>query len=59
MAFDSSDLNIEEENIKQIVKDLNRTYPEKRVFRMIENQQKMKDVLKAFSNYDREISISF
>jgi hypothetical protein len=49
-------LNIEEENGRQIQRDLNRTYPSCSLFRSEEGQEKMLNVLKAFSNYDRDIS---
>lgn len=54
--MDSNILNIEEENMKQILKDLSRTYPDNKMFKNPINQQKMLNVLKAFSNYDKEIS---
>jgi hypothetical protein len=56
LSIDSTILNIEEENMKQIIKDLARTYPSIKMFKDPINQQKMLNVLKAFSNYDKEIS---
>ena len=57
--MDSEILNIEEENMKQILKDLSRTYPDKKMFKNPVIQQKMLNVLKAYSNYDKEISKDF
>ncbi|MCQ2816680.1 MAG: TBC domain-containing protein [archaeon] len=47
-------LNISEDNLKQIIKDLNRTYPSVQMFKDEEMQRKLKNVLRAFSSYDRE-----
>ena len=55
LSVDSSILNITEHNMKQILKDLNRTYPDNKLFNL-KQQQKMLNVLRAYSNYDSEIS---
>ena len=55
VKVDSEILNIEEGNLKQIIKDLTRTYPDTKMFKIKENQIKMLNVLKAFSNYDSQI----
>lgn len=47
-------LNISDDNLKQIIKDLNRTYPSVDLFHGEEIQIKLKNVLRAFSSYDRE-----
>lgn len=43
------------ENIKQIKKDLGRTYPTFSMFKNRDTQQKLKNVLRAFSNYEPTI----
>ena len=53
--MDANTLNIAEENMKQIGKDLSRTYPNHKLFKGEKMQDKMLNVLKAFSNYDKEI----
>lgn len=50
--FDERRLNIKEANLKQILKDLARTYPNVKMFTHKETQEKLKNVLRAFSNYD-------
>jgi hypothetical protein len=55
LKVDSEILNISEENSKQILKDLSRTYPNLNFFKYDEGQKKMLNVLKAFSNYYKEI----
>jgi len=55
LKVDSNILNISEENSKQIMKDLARTYPNLNFFKNSEGQNKMLNVLKAFSNYYKEI----
>jgi len=42
--------------MKQILKDLSRTYPDQKMFKNPINQNKMLNVLKAYSNYDKQIS---
>jgi hypothetical protein len=56
LKYDSKILNIAESNNKQIIKDLNRTYPNTKIFQESTCQVKMLNVLKAYSNYDHEIS---
>ena len=56
LGTDSKILNIEEENGRQIQRDLNRTYPHTPYFKSQDGQDGMLNVLKAFSNYDRDIS---
>jgi hypothetical protein len=55
LKVDSDILNISEENSKQISKDLSRTYPNLKYFKNSEGQNKMLNVLKAFSVYYKEI----
>lgn len=55
LKVDSEILNISEENSKQILKDLSRTYPNLKYFKKEEGQIKMLNVLKAFSVYYKEI----
>lgn len=55
LKVDSNILNISEENSKQISKDLSRTYPNLNYFKKTEGQNKMLNVLKAFSVYYKEI----
>ncbi len=55
LKVDSNILNISEENLKQISKDLSRTYPNLKFFKNAEGQNKMMNVLKAFSVYYKEI----
>jgi len=55
LRVDSEILNISEENSKQILKDLSRTYPNLKYFKKEEGQIKMLNVLKAFSVYYTEI----
>jgi len=55
LKVDSNILNISEENSKQIGKDLSRTYPNLNYFKNVEGQNKMLNVLKAFSVYYKEI----
>lgn len=45
-----------EDNLKQIEKDLSRTYPSSELFQTEEGQKQMKNVLIAFSKYDKDIS---
>jgi hypothetical protein len=55
VAVDCGVLNIEEENGKQIQKDLARTYPHNKMFKSFNGQLRMLNVLKAYSNYDKQI----
>ncbi len=55
ISVDPSALLIDDENNKQIIKDLSRTYPDKKIFKTPAMQQKMLNVLKAYSNYDKQI----
>jgi hypothetical protein len=55
LKVDSNSLNISKENIKQINRDLARTYPSVEFFKSENAQNKMKNVLKAFSNYYTEL----
>lgn len=55
LKVDSNLLNISEENSKQILKDLARTYPNVEYFKSEIGQKKMLNVLKAFSVYYKEI----
>ena len=48
-------LDINGENLRQIKKDLSRTYPANTVFKDDRILQKLKNVLRAFSNYDNSI----
>lgn len=47
-------LKISDDNLKQILKDLNRTYPSVQMFQNDSIKDKLKNVLRAFSNYDHE-----
>ena len=49
------DLDINGENLRQIKKDLNRTYPSNSIFIKERILSKLKNVLRAFSNYDNSI----
>jgi hypothetical protein len=55
VSIDCTILNIEEDNGKQIQKDLARTYPNNKMFRSLNGQLRMLNVLKAYSNYDKQI----
>lgn len=55
LKVDENSLNISEENSRQINKDLARTYPNLEYFKKESGQNKMLNVLKAFSIYYREI----
>ena len=55
LKVDSNSLNISKENLKQINRDLARTYPSVEFFKGEIAQNKMMNVLKAFSNYYTEI----
>lgn len=55
LKVDSNSLNISKENLKQINRDLARTYPSVEFFKTENAQNKMMNVLKAFSNYYTEI----
>ena len=55
LKVDSNSLNISKENLKQINRDLARTYPSNEFFKSEVGQNKMLNVLKAFSNYYTEI----
>ena len=48
-------LDLNGENLRQINKDLNRTYPSNSIFKDGRILQKLKNVLRAFSNYDNSI----
>ncbi len=48
-------LDINGENLRQIKKDLNRTYPSTTIFKKDRILNKLKNVLRAFSNYDNTI----
>ena len=48
-------LDINGENLRQIKKDLNRTYPSTTLFKKERILNKLKNVLRAFSNYDNTI----
>ena len=48
-------LDINGENLRQIKKDLNRTYPSTTIFKKERILNKLKNVLRAFSNYDNTI----
>jgi len=48
-------LDINGENLRQIKKDINRTYPSSSTFKDERIIQKLKNVLRAFSNYDNSI----
>ena len=48
-------LDINGENLRQINKDLNRTYPSTYIFKDDRILHKLKNVLRAFSNYDNTI----
>ena len=48
-------LDINGENLRQIKKDLSRTYPSNTIFKDDRILQKLKNVLRAFSNYDNSI----
>lgn len=48
-------LDINGENITQIKKDLNRTYPSTSMFKKEKILTKLKNILRAFSNYDNRI----
>ena len=50
-----SSLDINGENLTQIKKDLNRTYPSTSMFKKEKILTKLKNILKAFSNYDNRI----
>ena len=54
-TFDEKNLLIKEDNIKQINKDLKRTYPSYNFYKDESTLEKLKNILKAFSNYEREI----
>lgn len=56
LSIDSKILELGDENAKQIRRDLARTYPSSELFKSDIGQNKMLNVLQAFSNYDREIS---
>ena len=48
-------LNIADTNLTQIKKDLGRTYPGYKFYQDEKTQEKMKNILRAFSNYYKEI----
>ena len=48
-------LDMNGENLRQIKKDLNRTYPTTTIFKEDRRLNKLKNVLRAFSNYDNTI----
>ena len=48
-------LDINGDNLRQIKKDLNRTYPSTTIFKKERILSKLKNVLRAFSNYDNRI----
>ena len=48
-------LDINGENLRQIKKDLSRTYPSNTIFKDDRILQKLKNVLRAFSNYENSI----
>ena len=48
-------LDLNGENLRQINKDLNRTYPSNSIFKNERILKKLKNVLRAFSNYDNSI----
>ena len=48
---DEKSLNIAEDNLKQIIKDITRTYPSYKMFKTQETQNKLKNVLIAFSRH--------
>ena len=48
-------LDINGDNLRQIKKDLNRTYPSSTTFKKDRILNKLKNVLRAFSNYDNSI----
>ena len=48
-------LDINGENLRQIKKDINRTYPSTTIFKKERILNKLKNVLRAFSNYDNTI----
>lgn len=53
-VFEKS-LDINGDNMRQIKKDINRTYPSNSIFKDDRILQKLKNVLRAFSNYDNSI----
>lgn len=55
LKVDSNSLNISKDNLKQINRDLARTYPSVEFFKTEDAQNKMMNVLKAFSNYYTEL----
>ena len=56
LKFDDKSLDINGENIRQIKKDITRTYPTKITFNHKEKiLTKLENVLRAFSNYDNKI----
>ena len=55
LSVHEKSLDINGENLRQIIKDLNRTYPSNSIFKDDRILQKLKNVLRAFSNYDNSI----
>ena len=55
LSVHEKSLDINGENLRQIKKDLNRTYPSNSIFKDDRILQKLKNVLRAFSNYDNSI----
>jgi hypothetical protein len=53
--YDEKQLNIKEDNLKQINKDLKRTYPSYILYKDELTLEKLKNILRAFSNYEKEI----
>lgn len=48
-------LNITEDNLKQIIKDISRTYPTYKMFKSEKTQKKLENVLRAFSKQYKHI----
>ena len=55
VKVDEKILNISEENHKQIMKDLARTYPSYKAFKSEKTQKKLENILRAFSNKFHDI----
>ncbi len=57
LIVDAFSLKISQENLKQIKRDITRTYPDVDFFKTEIGQNKLLNVLKAFSNYYKELCI--
>ena len=55
LKINENSLDINGENLRQIKKDLSRTYPSSTIFKDDRILLKLKNVLRAFSNYDNSI----